>query len=182
MYETIGFLETNSIAKGIEAADAILKAAETELIFSRAGCPGKYYILFTGEVAAVNSSLEAGALIAGANTVDKCIIPRVHPQVIAAINAAVSSVETNALGVMEFFSVTAAVYASDAAVKAADVRLMDVRLGTGIGGKSFVVLTGEVAAVNEAVNCGINTENAKGMVVSSVVIPNPRPEIFDSLM
>ncbi|MGN1169479.1 MAG: BMC domain-containing protein [Acutalibacteraceae bacterium] len=182
MYETIGFLETNSIAKGIEAADAILKAAETELIFSRAGCPGKYYILFTGEVAAVNSSLEAGALIAGANTVDKCIIPRVHPQVIAAINAAVSPVETNALGVMEFFSVTAAVYASDAAVKAADVRLMDVRLGTGIGGKSFVVLTGEVAAVNEAVNCGINTDNAKGMVVSSVVIPNPRPEIFDSLM
>lgn len=182
MYETIGFLETNSIAKGIEAADAILKAAETELIFSRAGCPGKYYILFTGEVAAVNSSLEAGTLIAGANTVDKCIIPRVHPQVIAAINAAVSPVETNALGVMEFFSVTAAVYASDAAVKAADVRLMDVRLGTGIGGKSFVVLTGEVAAVNEAVNCGINTDNAKGMVVSSVVIPNPRPEIFDSLM
>ena len=182
MYETIGFLETNSIAKGIEAADAILKAAETELIFSRAGCPGKYYILFTGEVAAVNSSLEAGALIAGANTVDKCIIPRVHQQVIAAINAAVSPVETNALGVMEFFSVTAAVYASDAAVKAADVRLMDVRLGTGIGGKSFVVLTGEVAAVNEAVNCGINTENAKGMVVSSVVIPNPRPEIFDSIM
>lgn len=182
MYETIGFLETNSIAKGIEAADAILKAAETELIFSRAGCPGKYYILFTGEVAAVNSSLEAGALIAGDNTVDKCIIPRVHPQVIAAINAAVSPVETNALGVMEFFSVTAAVYASDAAVKAADVRLMDVRLGTGIGGKSFVVLTGEVAAVNEAVNCGINKDNAKGMVVSSVVIPNPRPEIFDSLM
>ena len=53
MYETIGFLELNSIAKGVEAADAILKAAETELLFARAGCPGKYYILFTGEVAAV---------------------------------------------------------------------------------------------------------------------------------
>ena len=38
MYETIGFLELNSIAKGIEAADAILKAAETELLFARAGC------------------------------------------------------------------------------------------------------------------------------------------------
>ena len=38
------------------------------------------------------------------------------------------------------------------------------------------------AAVNEAVNCGINTDNAEGMVVSSVVIPNPRPEIFNSLM
>ncbi|MEG0540772.1 MAG: BMC domain-containing protein, partial [Angelakisella sp.] len=60
--------------------------------------------------------------------------------------------------------------------------LMEVRLGTGIGGKSFVVLTGEVAAVSEAVRCGINTENSKGMVVSSVVIPNPRKEIFESLM
>ena len=182
MYETIGFLELNSIAKGIEAADAILKAAETELIFVRASCPGKYYILFTGEVAAVTASIEAGALIGGANTVDKCVIPRVHPQVIAAINSAVEPVTTNALGVMEFFSVTAAVYAADAAVKAADVKLMDVRLGTGIGGKSFVILTGEVAAVNESINCGINTENAVGMVVSNVVIPNPRPEIFESLM
>ena len=77
---------------------------------------------------------------------------------------------------------TAAVYAADAAVKAADVSLMDVRLGTGIGGKSFVVLTGEVAAVSASVEAGIHTENAEGMTVSSVVIPNPRKEIFESLM
>lgn len=53
---------------------------------------------------------------------------------------------------MEFFSVTASVYAADAAVKAADVDLIDVRLGTGIGGKSFVVLTGEVAAFEKPSN------------------------------
>lgn len=182
MYETIGFLELNSIAKGVEAADAILKAAETELLFARASCPGKYYILFTGEVAAVKSSLEAGAAIGGANVVDSCVIPRIHSQVIAAINSAVSPLPTNAVGVMEFFSVTAAVYASDAAVKAADVELMDVRLGTGIGGKSFVVLTGEVAAVNASIEAGVNCKNADGMVVAKVVIPNPRPEIFDALM
>ena len=35
MIETIGFLELNSIAKGIEAADAILKAAEVDLIFAK---------------------------------------------------------------------------------------------------------------------------------------------------
>lgn len=182
MYTTIGFLELNSIAKGIEAADAILKTAATELIFARAGCPGKYYILFTGEVAAVKSSIEAGMAIGGHHTVDSCVIPRVHQQVIKAINAAVEPFETNAIGVMEFYSVTAAVYAADAAVKAAEVSLIDVRLGTGIGGKSFVVLTGEVAAVSEAVKCGVNTPNAEGMTVSQVVIPNPRPEIFESLM
>jgi len=181
MHETIGFLELNSIAKGVEAADAILKAAEVELIFAKAGCPGKYYILFTGEVAAVTASAKAGQKIGESHVVDMCIIPRVHPQVIKAINAVSDITAMNAVGVMEFFSVTASVYAADAAVKAADVTLLDVRLGTGIGGKSFVVLTGEVAAVNEAVKCGINSENSIGMVVSSVVIPNPRPEIFESL-
>lgn len=182
MLETIGFLELNSIAKGIEAADAILKTADTRLIFAKAGCPGKYYIFFSGEVAAVRSSLDAGAEIGGAHVVDSCVIPRVHPQVIEAISQATTLENPQALGVMEFYSVTASVYAADAAVKAAEVDLIDVRLGTGIGGKSFVVLTGEVAAVRSAVDVGIHTENAEGMVISQVVIPNPRKEIFESVM
>jgi len=182
MFETIGFLELNSIAKGVEAADAILKAAETDLIFAKAGCPGKYYILFAGEVAAVSASLAAGAQIGGGHVVDQCLIPRVHPQVISAINMSVTPESTGAVGVMEYYSVTASIYGADAAVKAADVDLIDVRLGTGIGGKSFVVMTGDVAAVKASVEAGIHTENAEGMVVSSVVIPNPRKEIFESLL
>lgn len=180
--ETIGFLELNSIAKGIEAADAILKAADVILLSAKASCPGKYYILFTGEVAATKASLDAGEYLGGANVVDSCLIPRVHPQVIKAINLSAEPTDLNAVGIMEFYSVTASVYGADAAVKAANVTLLDVRLGTGIGGKSFVVLTGEVAAVTEAIHCGINSEYSRGMLVSSVVIPNPRPEIFESLL
>ncbi len=182
MLETIGFLELNSIAKGVEAADIILKTADVRLLFAKAGCPGKYYILFTGEVAAVNASMAAGAAVGGGHTVDQCVIPRVHPQVVKAINLAAYTDGVGAVGVMEFYSVTASVYAADAAVKAAEVDLIDVRLGTGIGGKSFVVLTGEVAAVRAAVEAGIHTPNAEGMTVSQVVIPNPRPEIFDALI
>jgi microcompartment protein CcmL/EutN len=182
MMETIGFLETNSIAKGIEAADAILKAADVALVFSRATCPGKYITLFTGEVAAVTASLEAGTACAGTTAVDSTVIARVHPQVIAAMNLGVAPEEVNAMGIMEFFSVTAAVYAADAAVKASEISLTDVRLGTGIGGKSFVVCSGSVAAVNEAVNCGTQAGAEKGLVVSSVVIPNPRKEIFEALL
>ena len=151
MMETIGFLELNSIALGVQAADAVLKAASVELIFARFGCPGKYYLLFCGEVAAVQASLEAGCAIGGDHVVDSCLIPRVHPQVIRAINMTSMPDSMRAVGVLEFFSVTASVYSADAAVKAADVDLVDLRLGTGIGGKSFVILTGEVAAVTEAV-------------------------------
>lgn len=180
--ESIGFIEFNSIAKGIEAADAVLKAADVRLIFAKPGCPGKYYLLFTGDVAAVQASLEAGAGTAPGHVVDNCIIPRVHPQVIRAINLTSIPDTLRAVGIMEFYSVTASVYGADAAVKAAAVDLIDVRLGTGIGGKSFVTLTGEVAAVRAAIDAGVNTPAAEGMTVSSVVIPSPHPELLESLM
>ena len=180
--ESIGFLELNSIAKGVEAADIVLKTADVRMLFAKAGCPGKYYLLFTGEVAAVQASVKAGRALGGEYVVDHCVIPRVHPQVIRAISMTAMPETMQAIGVMEFYSVTASVFGADAAVKAADVELVDVRLGTGIGGKSFVVLTGEVAAVREAVACGTNTPNAEGMLVSSVVIPSPHPELLESLL
>lgn len=40
MIDAIGFLELNSIAKGLEAA-AMLKRAQVDLIFARPGGPGK---------------------------------------------------------------------------------------------------------------------------------------------
>lgn len=180
--EAIGILESNSIAKGIEAADAVLKAADTALLYAKPVCPGKYTILYYGDVAAVSASLDAGAAVIDAHLVDSVVIPRIHPQVIQAISLSTAPDGVNAVGVMEFFSVTAAVYAADAAAKAADVTLLDVRLGVGIGGKSFAVLTGEVAAVEEAVRCGMAAGEEKGLAVTSTVIPSPRKEIFDTLL
>lgn len=180
--EAIGILESNSIAKGIEAADAVLKAADTALLYAKPVCPGKYTILFYGDVAAVSASLDAGAAVIDAHLVDSVVIPRIHPQVIQAISLSTAPDGVNAVGVMEFFSVTAAVYAADAAAKAADVTLLDVRLGVGIGGKSFAVLTGEVAAVEEAVRCGMAAGEEKGLAVTSTVISSPRKEIFDTLL
>ena len=179
--ETIGFLELSSIAQGVETADVVLKAAEVELLFAKAVCPGKYVVLFTGDVAAVAASLEAGQQCGGAYVVDHTVIPRVHPQVIQAIHQMTEPGAVNALGILEFFSITAAIYAADAAVKAAEVSLLDVRLGIGIGGKSFVVLTGEVAAVREAVRCGRESAKDAGLFLNAVVIPSPRPELFATL-
>lgn len=123
-----------------------------------------------------------GATVIDAHLVDSVVIPRIHPQVIQAISLSTAPDGVNAVGVMEFFSVTAAVYAADAAAKAADVTLLDVRLGVGIGGKSFAVLTGEVAAVEEAVRRGMAAGEEKGLAVTSTVIPSPRKEIFDTLL
>lgn len=180
--ETIGFLELNSIAKGIEAADVMLKAADVRLLFAKPGCPGKYQILITGEVAAVKSSIDAGCSIGGGNVIENTVIPRVHPQVISAISMSTLPKNPNALGIIEFMSVTSSIMGADAAAKAADVTLIEVRLGTGIGGKSFVTMTGDVAAVTESVKCGAQAGGQGGMLLSNVVIPNPRKELFEALM
>lgn len=102
MMETIGFLELNSIAKGVEAADAVLKAAETNLLFAKAICPGKYVIMFTGGGLRSQRVAGRGAAVGGSHIVDSVVIPMVHPQVVAAINAASVPDGPGAVGVRNF--------------------------------------------------------------------------------
>lgn len=178
----IGFLELNSIAKGILAADMMIKASEIKLIAARPGCPGKYQVLISGEVSAVESAMKAGEEAGGANVVDSLVIPRIHPQVIEAINMSSMPSKLRALGVMEFFSVTGAIVAADTAVKAAAVSLIEIRLGMGIGGKSYVTLTGDVSAVEESVKAGVKTAENTGNLIAQVVIAHPDKELYRCLL
>lgn len=182
MIKSIGFLEFTSIAKGIEATDTMIKAAEIDLIFSKPTCPGKFITLIAGDVAAVKASMEAGRACGGIFVVDYLVIPRIDPQVIFAINGVAPVHNLNALGILEFFSVVGAVTAADAAVKAAQVNLIEVRLGVGIGGKSFVTLTGDVSAVQAAVEAGASNALENGMLVNKAVISSPRKELYDNLL
>ena len=43
-------------------------------------------------------------------------------------------------------------------------------------------MTGDVASVKASVEAGSAEGKKNGLLVSSVVIPSPRPEIFESLM
>ena len=49
MSKAIGLVEYKTIPKGIEAADAMLKASEVQLLFSSPICPGKYVTIVGGE-------------------------------------------------------------------------------------------------------------------------------------
>ena len=44
----IGMVELNSIARGIETCDYMVKAAQIQLLRSSTVCPGKYLILIGG--------------------------------------------------------------------------------------------------------------------------------------
>lgn len=178
---TIGFVEFNSIARGIEAADSMLKAAEVELVFAKPTCPGKYTVLIHGEVAAVKASVDVGCNTGGTYVIDSTVIPNIHPQVIEAITMSAVPEKPAAVGIMEFMGITASIKAADIAVKTADVNLIEVRLGIGLGGKSFVTLTGEVAAVSESIKSGVRAGAGDGLLLDTAVIPNPRKEIIENL-
>jgi len=172
----IGIIETSSIAKGCFACDAMLKAAEVDLVLARTICPGKYMILIKGEVDAVSASVHAGEDAGDEAVVDTFVIPNVHEQVFPALNAVNPVDDVDALGIIETFSVASLIEAADAAVKAASVQLIELRLAMAIGGKAFCTLTGEVAAVTAAVEAGAHIAAQKGLLVNKVIIPHPHPK------
>jgi len=182
MLQAIGLVEFNSIAKGIEAADAMLKTGRVETIMCRTICPGKYIALVSGDVAAVQSAVNAGINKGDSSVVDDFILPNVHPMVIPAISGAPSIPAVRALGIIETFSIASIIVAADKAAKAGDVVLLEIRIGIGIGGKAFVTLTGDVAAVKSAVEAGTATAVEKGLLVEDIVIPSPHKGLIPSLL
>mgnify|MGYP001020477260 CR=1 FL=1 len=182
MEPAIGLIEFNSIASGILATDAMAKRAEVSVVDSRGICPGKYLVLVTGDVEAVQRSLEAGLEAGGGAVTGKLLLPNVHAQVIPALIAATPVHALEALGVIETFNAPACIVAADAAAKETAIELVLIRVGNGLGGKSFVVLTGAWADVEAAVQAGIERIKEMGALVRRVVIPNPHLDLSSFIL
>ncbi|RCW45656.1 MULTISPECIES: BMC domain-containing protein [unclassified Halanaerobium] len=182
MITTIGLLEFNSISQGIKVADIMKKAADVDLILAQPTCPGKYTILISGDVSAVKSSVKSGIEKGDPFVVDHLVISRIHNQLLNAINATTEIEKVNAVGVLEYFSIASAIIGADAAAKAAQVDLIQVRLGTGLGGKAYVTFTGDVSAVKQALNAGAAAGKDNGMLYNKVFISSPDKDVFKTLL
>ena len=179
---SLGMVETSNVVRGIEAADAMLKAAAVELVMNRSICSGKYIALVQGDVGAVQSSVAAGAEVAADALVDDMVLPHVHPSVVPALGNVVQPTKLDALGIVETFSVATMLEAADGAAKTSHIDIMELRLAMALGGKAFLTFTGSVAAVTAAVQNAADIARAKGMLVHDTVIAQPRPEIVRDLI
>jgi len=160
----------------------MLKASDVEILLARPACPGRYLAMISGDVGSVQNSLDIGKKTAGEFLVDSFIIPNVHSAVFPALSCANPIMELRALGIIETYSSASCITAADAAVKAADVELIEIRCATGLAGKSFVTMTGDVASVNSAVEAGIEMLEDEGLIQCHVVIPSPSEELYKSLV
>ncbi len=148
--ETLGALELTSVAVGYEAADKMLKKAPVRLLDARPYSPGKFLILITGGVAAVEEALTEGIKYAGASLFDRLMITQLEPAVVHAINRSAPVQLGESLGIIETFSAVSAIDAANEAVKLVDMQLESVNLLQGLGGKAYAVLTGRLSDVESA--------------------------------
>jgi microcompartment protein CcmL/EutN len=176
--EALALIEIDSIAAGIAAVDEVMKMARVELIASQPVDPGKYIILFGGDVGSVESSFARGCERAGDRVVDRVLLPQVHESVVPLLTGGRTDEPIASLGVVETATVAAVIRAADAAAKAAEVTLLRIHLARRIGGKGFVILTGQQTDVEAAVAAGADAAGRDTDLFAEVVIPAPTGEIF----
>jgi len=173
----IGVLEYSSIAVGIKALDEMVKVAPIKIIEARTICPGKYLIVFSGDVASVEYSYHKGLETGKEYIVDQLFLPMVHQDVIPAIGRIVNMDGWDSIGIIETQSVVSSIEAADEAAKVGGVKIIEIRLAIGFGGKSYLKMMGTLDAVEAAMAAGVAKAKAKNMLTAATLIPQPHGEI-----
>ncbi len=174
-----GLRELDSIAAGIAAGDAMAKRAPIDVIFAGTVHPGRYLVLVGGSVADVEEAVEAGQEAGDACVLDVVLLPHVHPDVVAAVGGLRRPGTGEALGVIETPTVASIIDAADAGVKEAAVRLLELRLADGLGGKGYLLFDGSVSDVEAAVDAAV--ARAHGARVTHRVIARLHDEMRENL-
>ena len=178
--DSIGLVELSSVSRGFVVQDAMLKAATVTILMARTICSGKFLIAVAGDVASVTAAVEAGTHSGFGFMIERRIISGIHPSIFPAIGGGVDidAGKMKGLGVIETFSASSIVEVAYAAVKAANVTLFRIHLAMALGGKGFVLMTGDVASLEAAVAAGCAVARRDGILVDRAIIPSPSKEIY----
>ncbi|MBP3348371.1 MAG: BMC domain-containing protein [Clostridia bacterium] len=182
MSKAIGVIEYKTVSSGITAADLMIKTSNIEIIQSTVICPGKYVIIVTGELSSVAASIDAAKVQLGQHMVDSFVLGNPAEEIFPAIYGGVEVGNAKSLGVLETFSVPSIIIAADTAAKTSEIKLIELRLARGMAGKSYMLLTGDVAAVTAAIEHAKEVIGGEGMLLDSTVIPNPDKALWENIL
>ena len=205
MPEALGLLEIRSWSAGLAALDAAEKAGDVSLIQAELNDFYGVIIKLSGPVADVRAGVSAGRAIAERMRVQVVsdVIPapddRARPAVVALqeFNPLIEQdvvhfprrIENHenrvseqlpyAIGMIETQGFTAVIEAIDTAVKAAAVEVIGKeKLG---GGYVTVLIKGDVAAVQAAIDAGKARVGELGKLIAAHVIPRPSSAVMSLL-
>lgn len=153
-HPALALLEFDSVAAGILAADVMVKRAPIALLKAGTVHPGRYLVLLGGTVASVEEAWRAGIEAGGDFLTDEVFLPDVDPGLYSAVLGERRELVEEALGVLETRGAASLLRATDAAVKGAEVRIAELRLADGLGGRAFVLVDGGLNDVQAALEIG----------------------------
>lgn len=178
---SLAFLELSSISRGLVLTDLVLKKAPVKIITSQPVSSGKHVILFFGDVAEVEESFQEAIEHSQNFLLKQVFIPSVHEKLVPYLDSIwekdgfTGSVQ-DSVGVVESSTLAGAILSADHALKTAEISLCRMRLGQGIGGKAYFVLTGRQEDVEAALEAAHEYLKQMESLVRVDIIPRPQTE------
>lgn len=182
MKASIGLVELKDTPTGLFTVDEMLKSSGVTLIRTSPVCPGKYIIIVSGTVGDVANAVKTAQTVAQTHIVSTQVINNIHPAVLPALKGKTEVVAIKSIGCIETKSAITAVKAADIAATSAAIDILTLRIANGLGGKGFMVITGELSAVNAAIASCVRELGETAKIVSTCVIPAPHPDLRDALL
>ena len=175
MSRAIGMIEFKTTPAGITAADAMVKTSEVEIVEAQTVCPGKYIAIITGDLSAVKAAVDTAVTTYEDKCIDSFVLGNPHESIFPAIYGTTQVEEISALGILETYDAASIIEAADQAAKTAIVDLIELR-------KSYMLLTGEVSAVEASIERAKELVAEKGMYMDSSVIAHPDKRMIDTIL
>ena len=182
MSKAIGMVEYKTVSAGVVAADAMVKTSDISVIEAQTVCPGKYIVIITGDLSAVDAAVNTAKVQHEDHLISSFVLGNPHESIFPAIYGATEIEEVSALGIIETYDAASMIVAADEAAKTAIVDLVELRLARGMCGKSYMMITGEVSAVEASIERAKQLVSAKGMYLDSSVIAHPDRRMIDSIL
>jgi len=182
MGKAIGLVEYKTVSSGMAASDLLVKTADVNILQAETVCPGKYFALIEGSIAAVQSAVDAASKAFPDKLIDSFVLGNPDASIFEAIWGTTIIEQPGAIGVLETYSVAQAIVGADVAAKTAEVKLVELRLARGMCGKCYMVLTGEVAAVTAAIEKAKASAGEYGMYLDSTVIAGPDKKTWERIV
>tara|TARA_Y100000590_G_scaffold470538_1_gene666156 strand:- start:7159 stop:7773 length:615 start_codon:yes stop_codon:yes gene_type:complete len=182
----LGFIEVSSIAMGLVLTDVAIKKAPVHIVTSQPVSSGKHVLLFFGDVASVEESLTAVKEKSGSSYLRDILIPYVHEDLVPYLTALWGGKNRgkilDSIALIESTTLAGAILSLDKALKTAEVSLVRLELGQGIGGKAFYLITGNQESVEAASESATEVLNELDSFCAVETIARPDPMSLDYLL
>ena len=182
MSKAIGMIEFKTTATGVTAADAMVKTSDVEIVEAQTVCPGKQIAIINGDLSAVKAAVDAAVTTYEDKCIDSFVLGNPHESLFPAMYGTTVIEDISALGILETYDAVSIIEAADQAAKTAIVDVIELRIAKGMCGKSYMMITGEVSAVEASIQRAKELVAEKGMYLDSSVIAHPDRRMIDSIL